>query len=73
MAKTFIFIGVLLIGLGIFLSVVEKLSGWGGLGRLPGDIYIKKENFSFYFPVTTSLLLSLLVTLILRFFQHFQK
>ncbi|WP_279384257.1 DUF2905 domain-containing protein [Geotalea toluenoxydans] len=40
------------------------------LGRLPGDIYIKRENFSFYFPLATSILVSLLLSLILWLFRR---
>ena len=39
------------------------------LGRLPGDIYIKRENFSFYFPLATCLLLSLIVSIFFRLFR----
>lgn len=43
--------------------------GW--LGRLPGDIRIEREHFRFYFPITTMILLSLLLNLILRVIQRF--
>ncbi len=39
------------------------------LGRLPGDIYFKRDNFTFYFPIITCLLLSLLITILLRVFK----
>lgn len=39
-----------------------------GVGKLPGDIFIKKGNFSFYFPLATCVLISLFLTLILNFF-----
>jgi hypothetical protein len=45
------------------------LKGIPFLGKLPGDILIKKENFTFYFPLATSLLLSLLLTLLFYFFR----
>lgn len=61
-AKTFIILGVVLIVIGGLLYAVGKIP-W--LGRLPGDIIIKKENFSFYFPLTTCLLLSILLSFIL--------
>ena len=38
---------------------------FGWLGRLPGDIFIKRENFSFYFPITTSILVSVVLGLVL--------
>lgn len=66
-AKIMILIGaaVVLIGL-LFYFFGDKLS-W--LGKLPGDIRIEKENFSFYFPLTTCLLISLMVTLIFKIIQ----
>ncbi len=61
MGKTLIYIGIILIVLGLFLIYGGKFN----LGRLPGDFIIKRENFTFYFPVTTMILLSLLLSLIL--------
>jgi hypothetical protein len=58
----------LLIGLGIALVVAGLLWPWLaklGLGRLPGDIRIEREGFSFYFPLATGLLISVVVSLIL--------
>jgi len=54
--------GVVLTFLGLFLLLISSFSHW--LFRLPGDIRIEKGNFHFYFPITTSLLLSALLTLI---------
>lgn len=64
LGKWLIFVGVFFIVFGLFLLLVEKLPF--GFGRLPGDIFIKKDNFAFYFPLATSLLISLLLTLILN-------
>ena len=61
MARIFIIIGVVFIVIGISLGLLEKIPG---LGRLPGDILIKKENFTFYFPLATCILLSLILSLI---------
>ena len=62
-------IGRLLIVLGVVLLFIGALLLVGGripwLGRLPGDIHVKRENFEFHFPLTTSLLLSLVLTGIL--------
>lgn len=66
-------IGRFLVVLGVVLIVVGLAMPWLGklgLGRLPGDIVIERENFSFYFPITTSILLSLLLSLIFWFFQR---
>lgn len=57
----------LLIGLGIFFLAVGLLWPWLmklGLGRLPGDIVIERDDFRFYFPITTSILVSIVLSLI---------
>lgn len=54
--------GLLLVGLGLLLLFAEKIPY---IGRLPGDIIIRKKNFTFYFPLMTGLLLSLILSLIL--------
>ncbi|HEY8498538.1 MAG TPA: DUF2905 domain-containing protein [Limnochordales bacterium] len=62
--RLLILTGLAIAGLGLLLEVVGR--GWlPGLGRLPGDIYVERGNFRFYFPLATSLLLSLVLTLIL--------
>jgi len=66
MAKWLITLGVLLIVLGLVWPLISKL----GLGSLPGDIRIERRNFTFYFPLTSSLLVSLLLTLILWLFRR---
>ncbi len=65
-AKLIIFFGLILIVLGILFLVISKLPYLGNLGRLPGDIYIKKGNFIFYFPIVTSILLSIFLTIIIN-------
>ncbi|MGH7770014.1 MAG: DUF2905 domain-containing protein [Candidatus Binatia bacterium] len=53
--------------LGLLFSLGPKIP-W--LGRLPGDIYINRGNFTFYFPLTTCILLSLIITLVLYLFRR---
>ena len=60
--KNLIFIGLIIIFIGIFFLFFEKLPM--GIGKLPGDIYIKRDNFTFYFPITTSILISVVLSLI---------
>lgn len=60
--KIFITVGILFIVIGILFSMGVELS-W--LGNLPGDIYIKKDNLHIYFPITTSLLISLVLSIII--------
>ena len=64
MQKTFIIIGAIFLAAGLLWSVISKL----GLGRLPGDIAIKGENFSFYFPITTMIIVSIIATVLFRLF-----
>lgn len=61
-------IGSLIALTGLLLMLADRLPGIGGffswIGRLPGDISIKRDNFSFYFPLGTSLVLSILLSLL---------
>lgn len=66
--------GKILITLGIFFVVLGMVFWAGGkipwLGHLPGDITIERERFTFYFPLTTCLLISVIVTLVLYLFRR---
>jgi hypothetical protein len=66
MAKWLITFGIVCVVLGLLWPLLTKL----GLGRLPGDIAVKKEGFSFYFPVTTSILISVVLSLLLWIFRR---
>lgn len=65
MAKFLIVLGALLLGLGLLMAAGVSLP----LGRLPGDIAIRRENVSFYFPLGTCVLLSLLFSLLAKLFH----
>ena len=67
LGKLLILFGGLIVLVGVLILFVGKLP-W--LGRLPGDILIERKNFSFYFPLTTSLLISLVLSMILWFFSQ---
>jgi hypothetical protein len=62
LAKGLILLGVVLISVGLIILFLQKVPF---LGKLPGDILIKRENFTFYFPLATSIVASLLISLIL--------
>ncbi len=64
LGKWLIFVGVFFVILGFLFLLVQKLPF--GFGKLPGDILVKRDNFTFYFPLGTSLLISLVLTLILN-------
>lgn len=60
--KTLVLAGLLLAGFGVLLIAAQKT---GFLGRLPGDIVVQRKNFTFYFPLATSLILSLALSLLM--------
>jgi hypothetical protein len=66
LGKVLIIAGALLLGAGLLLTFWGKLPF---IGKLPGDIIIKKENFTFYFPIVTCIVISLLLTLIMSVFK----
>lgn len=67
LGKTLILIGLVLVAAGVFFTFGGKIPF---LGRLPGDIRIQRDNFSFYFPLTSSILVSILLSLILWLFRR---
>lgn len=67
LGKILIYIGILLVILGLIVLNIDKMSF---LGKLPGDIQIERENFSFYFPFTTGLLLSVIISLAVFIIQR---
>lgn len=67
--KYIIILGTVIIGIGLLVYFFHNKLNW--LGRLPGDIRIERENFKFYFPFTTMILLSLLLTLIINILKRF--
>lgn len=66
MPRMLILTGVVLIVAGVIWSVAERF----GLGRLPGDIAIERESFRFYFPITTSIVISLVLSLLVWLFRR---
>ncbi len=64
LGKLLIILGLITIGLGILFLFWGKIPYFG---KLPGDIVIKKGNFVFYFPITTSIVVSVVLSLILYF------
>jgi len=61
MSRALIILGIVILALGLLWPFLQKI----GLGRLPGDIVIERENFRLYIPITTAILASLLLSLIL--------
>ncbi|MDC7677701.1 DUF2905 domain-containing protein [Asticcacaulis machinosus] len=65
MAKTLIIIGCLIVAIGLLWPWLSKL----GIGRLPGDIVVKRDNFTFYMPIVTSLLISVILSVLFWLFR----
>jgi len=62
MGKILIIAGLILIAIGALITFFPKIPL---LGKLPGDIFIERENFKFYFPITSSILISIILTIVL--------
>jgi hypothetical protein len=61
MSRTLIIAGLVIVATGLLWPLIGKL----GLGQLPGDIHVERENYSLYFPVMTSLLISIVLSVVL--------
>jgi hypothetical protein len=66
LGKMLILLGIFIILIGALILIGEKIP-W--IGKLPGDIIIKKEKFSFYFPITTCIIISIILTLLFTLFR----
>ena len=70
--KLLIYAGGALLATGLVLFLLKGKISLGWIGNLPGDIRIERENFRFFFPITTMILLSLVINLVLRLWRDFQ-
>ncbi len=68
LGKLLIRLGLVLAGIGLIFIIGQKIS-W--LGKLPGDIIIERDNFTFYFPIATSIIISIILSLV--FYLFFRK
>lgn len=66
LGKILIIFGVVIVGIGVLLLIGDKIP-W--IGRLPGDIFIKKERFTFYFPIVTCIIISIILTILFSLFR----
>jgi hypothetical protein len=66
LGKMLVFLGIFIILIGLLLMIGDKIPF---VGRLPGDIIIRKEKFAFYFPLATCILISLILTLLFSLFR----
>ena len=64
--RMLVILGVLLVIVGLGFMFADKIPY---VGRLPGDIFVKREKFSFYFPLTTSIIISIILTILFSIFR----
>ncbi len=70
LGKLIMLIGaVLLVGGAVIYFLADKIDSWNWLGNLPGDIRIERENFKLFVPITTSILLTIILNLLLWLFK----
>jgi hypothetical protein len=69
LGRTLVVIGIVVVVMGVVVGVAERFPGLR-IGRLPGDISIQRGNSRFFFPLGTSILLSILLTVIFRLFRR---
>jgi hypothetical protein len=67
LGKILIFIGLVLVVVGLVVLLLPKVPF---LGKLPGDLFFKGEKFSIYFPITTSIIISIILTLLFSLFRR---
>ena len=65
MQKILIYIGLIILVIGLLWPLLKELP----IGRMPGDIVLQKDKFTFYFPIITCLVVSLIISIIFRFFK----
>ena len=68
LGRPLIIMGLVLVAAGLVISFAPRLPTW--LGRLPGDINIKRDNFSFHFPLVTCLIISAILSFIMWLFRR---
>ena len=65
--RTLLIIGVVIVIMGLLFTFLPK---GAGIPKLPGDIYIKRDNFTFYFPVATSIIVSIALSILFYFLNR---
>jgi hypothetical protein len=68
LGRPLIILGLVLVAVGLIISLSPRFPTW--LGRLPGDIHIKRANFSFHFPLMTCLLISAILSFVMWLFRR---
>ena len=69
LSKLFIYLGIIFLIIGLLLNLFKNINFF----NLPGDIIIKKENFTFYFPITSSILISIILSIVFYIISRIMK
>lgn len=70
LGKVLVFLGLVVLAIGVLILFFDRIPF---LGKLPGDIYIKKGNFAFYAPITSAILVSIILSILLTLFSNFKR
>ncbi len=70
LGKSLVLVGLLFVAAGLILWVGARVPLLNRVGRLPGDIYLRGDHFSFYFPLTTSIAISLILSLLFKLLRR---
>jgi len=74
LGKSLVLLGLLILACGAGLWLIARLSPstpiLGRVGRLPGDVYLRRGNFTFYFPIVTSIIVSIVLTIIVAWLRR---
>ena len=70
MGRAIVILGLVIATIGLVIWIAPSIPFISRLGRLPGDILVRRGNFTFYFPVVTSIVLSLLLTLLIALLRR---
>lgn len=70
LGRALIVIGIVIAAVGVFIWGAGSIPIFNRLGRLPGDIYVHRGNFSFYFPITTAIILSIAISILLALLRR---
>ena len=69
MQRFFIVAGIAMVVLGLVWPYLERSGWWRWIGRLPGDLHVERDGYSFHFPLVTSIVISIVVSLLIWLFR----
>jgi hypothetical protein len=70
LGKTIVVFGLIIAALGFVVWIAPSIPFFSRLGRLPGDIIVRRSDFTFYFPIVTSIVISIVLTILIAFLRR---